>query len=228
MPKRTKKKQASKPSDPEFVKRLEIVVKEIGSGRALAELSGVSKNAVHLWLQGSEPGRDKLIRVAREANVSISWLAAGEGEMRPAPTRPPRGYQLPNWNIHVGPGALRWSESPPPLAFSERSWDRILELTHGEIPGLIEVTDDTMAPTLQPNDFALVQICNPPMSSGVWFLLGVGFRRLQLLPGEPGQPAGAIVSCDNPKYGSETQKLSASDLVKLNNPGRLIWRAGVV
>jgi len=145
------------------------------------------------------------------------------------PSRPPQGYQLPFFDIHVGPGALRSGE-PPPLAFSDSYWNKkISELSHGETPALIEVTDDTMVPTLQPNDLALVQISMmPPMMSGIWFLVGIGFRRLQRLPGEPGEPAGAIVSCDNPKYGSETQKLSARDLVKLVNPGRLIWRAGIL
>ena len=143
------------------------------------------------------------------------------------PSRPPQGYQLPLWPSRVGPGAQQWGE-PPPLAFSERLWNRILDIGHGATPGLIEVEDDTMTPTLQPNDLALVQFSEPPMVSGIWFLSGVGFRRLQLLPGEPGAPAGAIVSCDNPKYGSETQSLKARDLVKLVNPGRLIWRAGII
>ena len=141
------------------------------------------------------------------------------------PSQPPQGYQLPLWPEHAGPGAQRWGE-PPPLAFSERSWNRILELSHGDTPGLIEVEDDTMTPTLQPNDLALVQFCMVPMVSGIWFLSGIGFRRLQLLPGEPGAPASAIVSCDNQKYNSESQKLTARDLIKLVNPGRLIWRAG--
>lgn len=143
------------------------------------------------------------------------------------PSRPSQGYQLPLWPCHVGPGAQRWGE-PSPLAFSERLWRWILELSRGATPGLIEVEDDTMMPTLQPNDLALVQFSEPPMVSGIWFLAGIGFRRLQLQQGEPGKPAGAIVSCDNQKYGSETQKLTARDLVKLVNPGRLIWRAGII
>jgi phage repressor protein C with HTH and peptisase S24 domain len=209
-----------------FAERLSQIEKEFGSARQLAALSGVSNNAVHLWRRASEPARNNLVKVARAANVSISWLAAGEGEMRPS--RPPQGYQLPLFDIHVGPGALRWGD-PPPLAFSDSYWNKkILELSHGEPPALIEVTDDAMAPTLQPDDLVLVQIYEIPMSSGIWFLLGIGFRRLQLLPGEPGAPAGAIVSCDNPKYGSETQKLTARDLIKLRNPGRLIWRAGII
>jgi phage repressor protein C with HTH and peptisase S24 domain len=232
MPKKNPKAIASKPTEPiqpdshaAFADRLLQIEKELGSARQLAALSGVSNNAVHLWRRASEPARDNLVKVARAANVSISWLAAGEGEMRPS--RPPQGYQLPLWPSHVGPGAQQWGE-PPPLAFSERLWNRILELSHGSTPGLIEVEDDAMTPTLQPNDLALVQFCMVPTSSGIWFLAGVGFRRLQLLPGEPGEPAGAIVSCDNPKYGSKTQRLSARDLVKLQHPGRVIWRAGII
>lgn len=208
-----------------FIERLQKLVAERGASVSLAEAIGVPNNTLHSWLSGSQPGRDKLLQVARATGVSLSWLIAGEGEMRPS--RPPQGYQQPLWAIHIGPGAQRWGE-PPPLAFSERLWNRILELSHGAIPGLIEVEDDTMAPTLQPKDLALVQLSMVPMASGIWHLVGIGFRRLQLLPGEPGEPAGAIVSCDNPKYGSKTQKLTAGDLVKLIDPGRVIWRAGII
>jgi phage repressor protein C with HTH and peptisase S24 domain len=207
-----------------FIQRLQKLVAERGASLTLAEAIGVPNNTLHSWLSGSQPGRDKLLQVARATGVSISWLVAGEGEMRP--NRPP-GYQLPLWPEHRGPGASRRGELPP-LAFSERLWNRVLELSHGETPALVEVEDDTMSPTLQPNDLALVQISMAPMVSGIWYLVGIGFRRLQLLPGEPGKPAGAILSCDNPKYGSETQTLKARDLVKLMNPGRLIWRAGII
>ncbi len=144
------------------------------------------------------------------------------------PSRPPQGYQLPLYGpIRIGPGARRSGE-PPPLAFSDAYWNKkILELSHGDTPALIKVADDTMIPTLQPNDLALVQICATPMSSGIWLLVGIGFRRFQLLP-DDGESAGAIVSCDNEKYKSETQRLKARDLVKLVNPGRLIWRAGIL
>lgn len=208
-----------------FIERLQKLVAERGASLTLAGAIGVPNNTLHSWLSGSQPGRDKLLQVARSTGVSISWLVAGEGEMRPS--RPPRGYQLPLWPSHAGPGARQWGESPP-LAFSERLWNRILELSHGAMPGLIEVQDDTMMPTLQLNDLALVQFSETPMVSGIWFLAGIGFRRLQLLPGKPGEPAGAIISCDNPNYRSETQKLSARDLIKLIQPGRLIWRAGFI
>jgi transcriptional regulator with XRE-family HTH domain len=219
---------ARDPGSPEaFVERLKKLIAERGASVSLAEKIGVPNNTLHSWLSGSQPGRDKLLQVARTTGVSLSWLIAGEGEMRPS--RPPQGYQLPLYGpIRIGPGAQRSGE-PPPVAFSDAYWNKkILELSRGETPGLIEVADDTMTPTLQPNDLALVQFCMVPMSSGIWFLDRIGFRRLQLLPGEPGAPAGAIVSCDNEKYKSETQRLKARDLVKLVNPGRLIWRAGVV
>ncbi len=105
-----------------FVERLQMLVAERGASLSLAQAIGVPNNTLHAWLHGSEPGRDNLIKVARATGVSISWLAVGEGEMRP--NRPPQGYALPLWSVHIGPGAQRWGE-PPPLAFSERLWNRI-------------------------------------------------------------------------------------------------------
>ena len=63
-----------------FADRLRILVGRAGSVLALARSAGVSDSSVHLWLDGSEPSREKLVKLATAAQVSIEWLAAGEGE----------------------------------------------------------------------------------------------------------------------------------------------------
>jgi phage repressor protein C with HTH and peptisase S24 domain len=162
---KTQKKRGSKPSDPEFVKRLEGLVKEIGSGRALAELSGVSKNAVHLWLQGSEPGRDKLVKLAAAAGVRLEWLAAGLGPMRADLL--PEGYALVR--RLSGDGGVEY-QGVDYLAL-KKDWIRSL-------PGspaadwllLTEAIGDAMAPYIRNGDLILINTSDRELRDGVWAL----------------------------------------------------------
>jgi transcriptional regulator with XRE-family HTH domain len=210
--------------------RLHRLVQESGSGRALAKASGVSKNAVHLWLQGSEPGRDKLVRLAQATGVSISWLVAGVGEMRP--DRPPQGYKLPAVPMPA-PGAAA-PVDPEPIAFSERYWNYLVELSASRgVPWLLRVKDDAMEPTLRQDDLVIVdatQLDNlrprsgepaAALPGGIWFLQGIGFRRIEWR--SQGTTWIAIIGCDNPKYGFKKREMQWEALPFL---ARVIWRAG--
>jgi len=60
--------------------RLRIAAKQsCGSVRALADKSGVSERRIASWLAGTEPKINALAAVAAAADVSLDWLATGEG-----------------------------------------------------------------------------------------------------------------------------------------------------
>lgn len=50
---------------------------------SLATASGVAHSLLRKYLAGSEPGLDKAARIAQSLGVTLSWLATGEGPMRP-------------------------------------------------------------------------------------------------------------------------------------------------
>ena len=68
-----------------FAGRFALLVKEFGSRYRLAKASGVSESTLQQYSDQELPPRsDILIKLAHAANVSIEWLAAGQGEMRAA------------------------------------------------------------------------------------------------------------------------------------------------
>jgi transcriptional regulator with XRE-family HTH domain len=70
-----------------FADRFALLVKEFGSRYRLAKASGVSESTLQQYAQqGTDlpPRADILIALAHAANVSIDWLAKGQGEMRAA------------------------------------------------------------------------------------------------------------------------------------------------
>ncbi len=69
-----------------FRQRFETLVHEFGSRYRLAKTSGVAESTLQQYAAQESylpPRADILIKLARAANVSVEWLATGEGKMRP-------------------------------------------------------------------------------------------------------------------------------------------------
>lgn len=58
------------------------MVKSCDSASALAQAAGISEGALRKYLAGAEPTRVPLVALARAGEVSVQWLATGEGAMR--------------------------------------------------------------------------------------------------------------------------------------------------
>lgn len=73
---------ATDPKADAFKERLNIAVKRAGGATSMAKQAGVSSSVLRKWRSGqSEPTRRHLVHLAETANVSVGWLAAGEGPM---------------------------------------------------------------------------------------------------------------------------------------------------
>jgi transcriptional regulator with XRE-family HTH domain len=183
-----------------FADRLRILVDRAGSVLALARSAGVSDSSVHLWLDGSEPSREKLVKLATAADVSIEWLAAGKGEMLPRPPMPGEYDEL---------------------------WMALVGLTPNPAISLITVRDDTMEPTLRQHDTVAIDFIDfkrqassgaaPP--SGIYLLDGWIIRRVEWqFPDRT-----AVISCDNPAYGRQNRTVKFRDV---HLKAKVYWRAG--
>ena len=64
-----------------FSSRLKLLLSREESVVAFTRKSGIGDSLLRRYLTGSEPGLDKLIRIARAAAVRVEWLATGEGPM---------------------------------------------------------------------------------------------------------------------------------------------------
>jgi hypothetical protein len=70
------------PENRSFLDRLAHVIAEYGSRYALSKASGIPPTTLQNYALGSIPKMDTLATLARIANVDLTWLATGKGQMR--------------------------------------------------------------------------------------------------------------------------------------------------
>ena len=129
-----------------FADRFALLVKEFGSRYRLAKASGVSESTLQQYARQSAelpPRADILIDLARAANVSVDWLATGQGEMRAAGQPPGATFadvaMVELRDIHA---ALHMEQIRALLPFS-RSWlERALGIREPEQLFLLEADQD--------------------------------------------------------------------------------------
>ena len=69
----------------EFAERMKVIIRKVGSADKLSKLSGISATIIGKYSSGlSDPTRKKLIALAKAADVSLEWLAAGIGAEKKA------------------------------------------------------------------------------------------------------------------------------------------------
>ena len=74
-----------------FAGRIKIMIKRVGNKEKLAKATGISATMIGKYAEGiSEPARDKLVDLAKAADVGVLWLVTGEGVMKGSePSKPP-------------------------------------------------------------------------------------------------------------------------------------------
>ena len=236
-----------------FAERLKQAAKnrEIGE---LASKVGVAPATLYRWLNAQfDPSLPKLAELAEAMNVSLAWLVTGTG---PIDARHARRHALleeygaPDFESAGGkPGKS-------PLAFYER-WlfkllygsqeePKVFGATDMNPPLLMEVSDDSMEPTIAKDDLLLIDrsfgvtptVQHRPAGGGRSVHDGIYAFRSGSLRGDGDNPTGhliirrlqyrldatMVVRCDNPRYPEEVYVL------KRQKPpvpvGRVIWRGG--
>jgi len=189
--------------DAEFRSRLAQVLAKFGSVAALARAIGVSNNAIYKWLQGDgQPNLSNLVGLSRAARVSIEWLATGRGaparKGAAAPRSMAEGYTfMPRFDARGKP-ALMNDQIVDSLALSN-DWVRTRLHTEPRNLLLLEIAGDSMAPTLNQTDLAIVDLGEPRFRRDAIYVLRhadeLAVRRLQRRP-----DGKLIIKSDNPAY----------------------------
>lgn len=66
--------------DNELGTRIKAVCERLGSRKNAAEIGGVSEDMIYKYINGNTmPKLDVIARLCKEANISMQWLAYGEG-----------------------------------------------------------------------------------------------------------------------------------------------------
>ena len=204
-----------------FARRLRAIVGKTGSVSALARAAGTSGSAIHKWLKAqSEPSRDRLIALAQAAQVSLRWLATGEGAQQDGV---PEGYAMPphrRLEVAGKPGArLSSGQIVDTIAFKQEWLQRRLGLEPNAVV-LVEAMGDAMTPTIEEGNLMMVDISEPPFKDdGVYVI--VRDERLCVRRVSRRLDGTIVASTDNPAYSAETVQADSIKLV-----GRVVWRGG--
>ena len=69
----------------DLTSRIRLLIAQEGSASAIARRCGCSEGAVRSWRDGrSDLSRTRCVTVANALGISLAWLVAGEGPMKPA------------------------------------------------------------------------------------------------------------------------------------------------
>jgi transcriptional regulator with XRE-family HTH domain len=224
--------------------RKAVADRDIGE---LAARVGVTSVTLYRWLGAKfDPGIVKLSMLADVLDVSLAWLVCGVGPMR----RPrARLHALLSDYAPIEYLGPQGGSDQPPIAFLE-SWlfgflygstsdSRTLVAGDMRPPLLVEVPDDSMAPTLRRGALVLVD-----RSFGMPNVMGSppgsvydGIYALQPAPSRERQHTGSthvvirrvlytldgkmIVRCDNPQHPQETYETRKRPTLI----GRAVWHA---
>lgn len=224
--------------------RLQVLVERAGGSGALSRKAGVPPSTLATYLSGeAEPKALRLARLAKAGNVTIHWLATGEGPMEEGHhvgepvvaygVRPEaiaalgelRDFVLvPRYDIEAsaGPGRAVQRESEVGRVAFRKDWLR----GRGVDPvdaNIIRIVGDSMEPEIPDGALVLVDTAQERLGpDGIYVLLldgDVVAKRLQrdLATG------GVIVHSENRRYSDQT--LTAEQAENLHIIGRVIWIA---
>jgi phage repressor protein C with HTH and peptisase S24 domain len=210
----------------DFSARLELIMRQFGSVADLARAVGVSDNAIYKWLaRRGQPSLPSVVAIARVAGVSVEWLATGHEAPEPTPGL----VSLPAYRdytfmargeirIDGARGAqIRSALIVNVLAFGT-AWLKHRFAVEPERLMLLEVSGDSMAPTLREGDLVLADLSETrARTDGVYVLReqnDLVVKRLQR--GNLG--AALTIRSDNPAYESVAILPGVVSIV-----GRVIW-----
>ncbi|MFQ5533440.1 MAG: XRE family transcriptional regulator [Sphingomonadales bacterium] len=157
-----------------FHERIIILTDLVGGASALARLSNLSRRVIDKYKAGeSEPSRDRLLAMARAAGVSIGWLVAGEGPMRPdEPTEAAGGdfVLLPIYDIQLSAGDGSFNDRahavgrvPFPLSFL-----RDLGHSNAKELAILKAKGDSMEPTVHDGNLLLIDQSDRGLRDGIY------------------------------------------------------------
>ena len=209
------------------------------SVRSFAAACNLSDGVVRQYLSGkSEPGLTALLNIARTASISVEWLATGKGEMKWGEVtypltevlktadiagEPGEGFvRIPRYEVAAsdGGGAVIHSEQIVDHLTFKADWVRNALGVPLTSLALINVTGDSMEPTLSEGDLILIDMSHRGVKDNAVYVLQLNgallVKRIQhKLDGS------VIVKSDNAIYDPE--RIGSEAVDTLNVIGRVVW-----
>ncbi|MCL1048427.1 helix-turn-helix domain-containing protein [Shewanella abyssi] len=214
-----------------FAERLEIAIGST-SVRAFANAIDISEGALRKYLKGmSLPQIDKAILMAKQANVSLTWLLAGEEEQPAADSGTAIAIAISEFNeefilipgyhiaVSTGHGKICPNEQIKRHLAFRRKWLKFRGFEADSL-AVVFASGDSMEPTIHNNNTLLVNTADTKLTDGSIFVLRFGdelyAKRLQKrFDGD------ILLISDNKEY--EDQIVKANELDKLQIIGKVVW-----
>lgn len=211
-----------------FSDRLRSLIRPGQTRGDFAKEIGISLSGLNKWLAGAtEPGLSNLLQIARARDISLNWLITGiDGDTWEDANGPADIVAFPRYSVvqSAGGGAdTPLSEEPSGFIGFEAKWLRTsLGLSTSDLI-VLQVSGDSMEPTLQARDLVLVDTAAKVFQEDGIYVLKDGsnaiVKRLQKrLDG------CLLVKSDNPAY--EDYELPASEASNVQIIGKVHLRIG--
>lgn len=182
------------------------------------------------------PGLDKLLEIAEATNVTLDWLAAARGPMRPGQAHPrtiiagdiPEGFlPVPKLDIQPSAGAgtlVTYQEGEAEILGIRETFLRRIGVSP-RYARLMVAKGDSMTDTISDGDLMIVDVSvREVVEEAIYILVYAGLvvvKRIQKL-----RNGGVILKSDNPRYAPE--EVPVDELPELRIEGRVRWAGGVI
>lgn len=215
-----------------FAERLRALIGETSRNR-FARKCGISESSLRKYLAGGTPGLDKVLQIASACGVSLLWLAAGEGPMRPengsnvalrSRDLVRDGYTLvPLLDVQAaaGAGAVVEQETVSAEVAFTAKWLRDRHINPSGAR-MLTAKGDSMEPTFRSGDTLIVDTSiDVVVDSSIYVVIFGGLllvKRVQLrLDG------GVVLMSDNKTAGYADEVIPAAQVPELRIAGRVMW-----
>ncbi len=172
--------------DSEFAERISQTIEIVGGTSETARQIGVSIPSIARWRDGtSDPSRSNLVNLAKQAGVSVAWLATGEGSMHDAKEVPETttgwddNYEyVPFYKTEAsaGHGSFLDEHREPThyLAFRKR-WLSAHGFALKDLVGLVS-RGDSMEPTIKDGAAIIINTTRKEPADGNIYVIRIGDR----------------------------------------------------
>ena len=200
------------------------------SARSFAQSLGISEGAYRALVRGGSPTLDTLLAIARGADVSVQWLATGEGDTRPGTAQTqPQGApssgdfcMIPRLDVRpsAGGGAVVLEEEPVGLLAFRAEWLRRRGINPGAARALT-AKGDSMEPTIRDGDILLVDTSIDRIKdNGIYVFL---FNGLVLVKRIHVRRDGSVRLISDNQALYEPDDVPAEETPSLAIAGRVMW-----
>jgi len=232
-----------------FADRIDLLINTVGGNSEFARKCGVSEGTVRSWRKcESDPSRKRLITIAEAFDISLVWLATGEGEMRPneaypltiqhsvqEPAPSVRAKQntedrpdtwdsfalVPVYDVQAsaGHGSLVESELQTGQLAFKKSWLKEKGLQVGHL-AIITAKGDSMEQTICDGDTLLVDTrVDKIIDDSIYIVQADHHLIVKRL--QQDFDGSVFVISDNPRY--EKRHLNPEQAKNLKIAGRVCW-----